>query len=169
MAFLWLGDLTCPSVRARSRRRTCCSRAEAGGTGSDDQKGDSNKASFGYVGPRKIGIAFTCTRCDTRMVKQISRKAYQDGVVIIQCSGCYGRHIIADNLGWYSELTNNKKNIEELAEANGETVRRITDEKVFEMEKNLYGRGGRELIVDDGSSDDGSSDDGSTNENTGES
>lgn len=40
-----------------------------------------------------------CRNCETRQMKQFSKLAYEKGIVIVKCSGCDKRHLIADNLG----------------------------------------------------------------------
>lgn len=75
----------------------------------------------------KMRLMFTCKKCNTRTSKLISKLAYNKGVVIVRCDGCKNNHLIADNLGWFSEI-NSKINIERLMELKGETVRKIMND-----------------------------------------
>ncbi|KXN68338.1 zf-DNL-domain-containing protein [Conidiobolus coronatus NRRL 28638] len=68
----------------------------------------------------KMLIAFTCKVCNHRTHKTFSKKAYTEGVVLIQCPSCENRHLIADNLGWFRD---NKVNIEDLMNEKGEDVK----------------------------------------------
>jgi len=73
-------------------------------------------------------LSFTCKRCKTRTTnKLISKLAYNKGVVIVRCDGCNNNHLIADNLGWFSEI-NSRINIEKLMALKGETVRKVMND-----------------------------------------
>ncbi|KAJ1835847.1 hypothetical protein LPJ63_000769 [Coemansia sp. RSA 2711] len=70
----------------------------------------------------RLLIGFTCKVCNHRQHKTMSKNAYQNGVVLIQCDGCKSRHLIADNLGWFRDKS---VNIADLMQEKGEQVREL--------------------------------------------
>jgi hypothetical protein len=77
---------------------------------------------LGQIDPRMV-IAMTCKVCDTRLVKSMSKKSYQTGVVLIRCDGCRSTHLIADNLGWFDD---HSVNIEDIMREQGAEVTRAS-------------------------------------------
>ncbi|KAL8287555.1 hypothetical protein RQP46_003413 [Phenoliferia psychrophenolica] len=64
---------------------------------------------------RRLQITFTCTApvetspdsdetvpCSHRSTHEFSKRSYDHGIVLIECPGCKNRHLIADNLSWFS-------------------------------------------------------------------
>merc|ERR1711997_638094 len=62
-------------------------------------------ADLGEFKDAKLLLGFNCKVCNTRNTKFISKQAYKKGVVIVKCGGCGNQHLIADNLGWWSDLS----------------------------------------------------------------
>ena len=73
--------------------------------------GSSSQEAYAFV--------FTCTACNTRSAKKIGKRAYHNGVVLVECPGCKNRHLIADHLGWFDEKGSN---VEKYLAEKGETV-----------------------------------------------
>ena len=56
----------------------------------------------------RLSITFTCNVCQERLTRTFLKQSYEKGVVLIKCPKCCNHHIIADNLGWFSDLKGKK-------------------------------------------------------------
>lgn len=89
----------------------------------------SDKTAIGRIKP-SISIVFTCNVCETRQAKNMSKKSYQEGVVLIRCDGCDNLHLIADNLGWFEDK---KINIVEILKRKEEEVRVMAEVDLLDI------------------------------------
>ncbi len=74
---------------------------------------------------KRLLIGFTCKKCQHRTHRTMSHHAYHNGIVLIECSGCQSRHLIADNLGWFRDTPNAARRIEEMTTEVGEIKRKL--------------------------------------------
>ena len=73
----------------------------------------------------RLLIGFTCKVCSTRSHKFMSKKAYNEGVVIIKCDGCKNLHLMADHLQWFDTTKAATGTIEEIMRKKGESVTKL--------------------------------------------
>lgn len=98
-----------------------------------------------------MAFAYTCTvtDCGHRQAHEFSRRSYEQGIVLVTCDDCKNRfvesfpflrnwalnlhyprriyrHLIADHLGWFKNLTEERKRvaIEQLKKLQGQKVAR---------------------------------------------
>ncbi|OII75553.1 uncharacterized protein cubi_02074 [Cryptosporidium ubiquitum] len=44
-----------------------------------------------------------CNICNSKITKKFSKKAYNEGIVIIRCDNCKNHHLVSDKLGWFGD------------------------------------------------------------------
>lgn len=48
-----------------------------------------------------------CNVCNNKITKKFSKKAYNEGIVIIRCDNCKNHHLVSDKLGWFGDNREN--------------------------------------------------------------
>lgn len=83
---------------------------------------------------KRLLLGFTCKICNQRTHRTMSHHAYNKGIVLIECSGCQSRHLIADHLGWFKDTPNAARRVEEMQEV-GEIKRelKLSEEETSEL------------------------------------
>ena len=124
-------------------------------SGNDRDAGDTQQSTSDEIqipgaqkGNKKLAIIFTCTQCNTRSAKQFTERAYKYGVVIATCPGCKNKHLIADNLGFFSD-EEGSWNIETAMAKLGKTVKVATTDNVLELSlEDIYTKEAIEEAID---------------------
>jgi len=75
-------------------------------------------------------LMFTCTVCETRSAKKISKQGYNHGIVIVRCPGCNNRHLISDKMGVFED---SGWDVQQHLAQEGEVAKFITEENVMEL------------------------------------
>uniref|UniRef100_M4BMD9 DNL-type domain-containing protein n=1 Tax=Hyaloperonospora arabidopsidis (strain Emoy2) TaxID=559515 RepID=M4BMD9_HYAAE len=131
----------CSSSRRRHNRFLATHDIENAAAISSNQISDStDSATADWSGApgietsgEKLVMVYTCSVCETRSAKTISKHAYYKGVVLIRCPGCENLHLVADRLGWFED---DGTDVESLLAQKGEKVRFVTEENVLELTEN---------------------------------
>lgn len=89
-------------------------------------------------------IGMTCKKCNTRLVKSMSKQSYEHGVVLIRCNGCKALHLVADHLGWFED---GRTTIEDIARAMGQQVTRVDLNAVASAAAGTAGDGNAEAAA----------------------
>ena len=148
-SYLVQGQQRLGAFRANASAATGIAKAKGEQSKSPVTPKTSDETQFDPQEPR-LAIAFTCTAdgCNHRSAHTFTKRAYQRGIVLIQCPSCknrcgstplllsgprlscmyVNRHLIADNLGWFKDDTEDGrlKNVEDILRARGEHVQRGT-------------------------------------------
>jgi mitochondrial protein import protein ZIM17 len=51
----------------------------------------------------RLVLGYTCKICQHRSYKNISKIAYEKGIVIVLCKNCKNKHLIVDHLDWFKD------------------------------------------------------------------
>eukprot|EP01138_Halocafeteria_seosinensis_P016156 gb/GECG01016486.1/.p1 GENE.gb/GECG01016486.1/~~gb/GECG01016486.1/.p1 ORF type:complete len:237 (+),score=23.37 gb/GECG01016486.1/:1-711(+) len=71
--------------------------------GEEQEEGSDVPLPGARHGGEKFAMLMTCTVCETRAAKVVTKQAYYEGVVLARCPGCENLHLIADRLGWFED------------------------------------------------------------------
>ena len=109
------------SVPAANVTAVNSSSAEVGSSATAEKIPGSQREVPKYV------MMYTCSVCETRSTKQITKQSYHEGTVLIKCPGCGSMHLICDHIGmmgdkgWNIEDYVKEKSVAD-ADADGERI-----------------------------------------------
>ena len=118
-------------VQERMRQADPNATAIQAAAGDDKAAPDDNGEVPGVrtAGPKML-LRSTCDYefCEEKptITRVISKRSYEEGVVLVRCPACQRRHLIADHLGWFGD----KATIEEIMAEKGETVMRMDEDLI---------------------------------------
>jgi mitochondrial protein import protein ZIM17 len=97
-----------------------------------NEKNDENFSDIPGVKTQgeKYAMVYTCTVCETRSIKKISKQGYHHGCVLVRCPGCKNLHLIADHLGIFEDKG---WTIESYLTQTGEKFKKVNEEGVLEL------------------------------------
>lgn len=130
-----------------SRRSLCSEKPPAPEAASNESASFSDVPGVRSEGD-KYAMMYTCTVCDTRAAKMVSKQAYHHGTVLIRCPQCQNLHLIADHLGQFEEKG---WTVEQFLEAQGERVQHVASDNVLEL--TMADIAGADAVASDSSSE----------------
>jgi len=80
-----------------------CKQSDGPSTQNGSDQNTKENETLGKI-ERKLMIKFTCKVCQTRNSHTFTKLSYETGVVIVKCPGCQNLHLMADNLGWFTDV-----------------------------------------------------------------
>lgn len=105
--------------------KPCSGHSHSHNNGLTDSAGETTRDKSAKVQGAQpmLLLAFTCSPCSTRSTHMLSKQAYNHGTVLVQCTGCKVRHLIADHLGIFSD---NKVTLKDIMAGKGEGIKQGT-------------------------------------------
>ncbi|PRT53953.1 Uncharacterized protein C24H6.02c [Wickerhamiella sorbophila] len=90
-------------------------------------------STLGKIDKPTYQLTFTCKACNDRSSHLVSKQAYHNGTVLVQCPSCKNRHLIADHLGIF---TDSRTTLDEILAAQGKKITKgtIDLEKLGDLE-----------------------------------
>lgn len=101
----------CGSSEAESRFRAKLVSSTSGIEESEGSQGRLDISNIqGTLDYGKDGLyvfSCVCSVCSNKITKKFSKKAYNEGIVIIRCDSCKNHHLVSDRLGWFGDSGEN--------------------------------------------------------------
>lgn len=106
------------------------------------------------TGGEKYIIIFTCSICETRSAKKISKNSYHKGVVVVKCSCCSNQHLIADHIGIFEDKGWDIQRFLAVGDGNNKESPITVIDNVYELSpEDILGKGNSILLKNDSNDD----------------